>query len=74
MINLQFLGIMTLIGLPSLLVLIAGGGIKLYNYWSAPRLDDRSVLRSPRGVQTSHSILAGALHREKDRARRDNRQ
>lgn len=74
LLNLQFIGIMTLIALPSLLVLIAGGGVKLLTHWSAPPLDDATALISPRGVRTSHSMLANALHREKDKTRSTNRQ
>ncbi len=73
MINLHIIGIMTLIVLPSLLVLFAGGGVKLRNYRLAPPLDDATALISPRGVRTSHSVLANALHREKDRTRSTNR-
>ncbi len=52
---------------PGLLVIVAGGGVQLYKILRKDPIVDSSV--APRGVRTSHFVLAKALHREQDRFR-----
>ena len=53
---------------PGLIVVVAGGGVQ---FWKIIRKDpiDEPPIASPRGVRTSHFVLARALHREQDRFR-----
>lgn len=53
---------------PGLLVIVAGGGVQLYKILRKDPIVDASET-APRGVRTSHFVLARALHREQDRFR-----
>ncbi len=53
---------------PCLLVIVAGGGVQLYKILRKDPIVDASDT-APRGVRTSHFIVAKALHREQDRFR-----
>jgi hypothetical protein len=53
---------------PGLLVMVAGGGVQLYKILRKDPIVDASEA-TPRGVRTSHFVLARALHREQDRFR-----
>jgi hypothetical protein len=53
---------------PGLMVIVAGGGVQLYKILRKDPIVDASEA-APRGVRTSHFVLAKALHREQDRFR-----
>ena len=53
---------------PGLLVIVAGGGVQLFKVLRKDLSGDSSD-GAPRGVRTSHFVLAKALHREQDRFR-----
>ena len=64
--SMPFFGIFSL---PTLFVLLAGISAELYKILIKPPPPPPTIRESPRGIRTSHGLVAEALRREQDRSR-----